>query len=141
MDDKPVTRKELLDALSDFATKAETLQAVADARAETLQAVADARAETLQAVADAKTEILERVAGIVQASQSAVLEKVAEMVRDAQTELLRAFLGYQENTDLRIRTVEAKVSNVDAGLSQRVNHVERRLWEIEKKLLLNPPAA
>jgi len=117
MDDQPVTRKELIEAL------------------------AANKEETLQAVAAAKTEILERVAEIVKASQIGVLEKVAEMVRDAQTELLRGFLGYQENTDLRIRTVEAKVSNVDTGLSQRVNHVERRLWEIEKKLLLNPPAA
>jgi hypothetical protein len=115
MDDKPVTRKELLEALSTVATKAE-LQ----------ESLAANKSEMLQAIEAAKTEIL---------------EKVAELVRDSQTELLKAFLSYQENNDLRVRTVEAKLSNVDTGLSQRVNNVERRLWEIEKKLLLNPPAA
>jgi hypothetical protein len=113
MDDQPVTQKEMLEAL-------------ASNKAETLQALEANKAETLQAVAAAKTEIL---------------EKVAELVRDSQTELLKAFLSYQENNDLRVRTVEAKLSNVDTGLSQRVSNVERRLWEIEKKLLLNPPAA
>jgi hypothetical protein len=119
MDDKPVTRKELLEALSTVATKAELREALAATKS-----------EMLQAIADAKTEIV-----------AEILEKVAELVRDSQTELLKAFLSYQENNDLRVRTVEAKLSNVDTGLSQRVNNVERRLWEIEKKLLLNPPAA
>jgi hypothetical protein len=67
-------------------------------------------------------------------------DKVVEMVRDAQTEILKAFLPYQESANIRFRAMEAKVSNVDAGLSERVAIVERRLWEIEKKLLLNPPA-
>jgi glycosyltransferase A (GT-A) superfamily protein (DUF2064 family) len=119
MDDKPVTRKELLEALSTVATKAE-LQ----------EALAANKSETLKAIADAKTEIVAEIRDIV-----------AESVRDSQTEILRAFLVYQDGNDLRVRTVEAKLSNVDTGLSQRVNNVERRLWEIEKKLLLNPPAA
>ncbi|HEV3197714.1 MAG TPA: hypothetical protein VGZ73_07390 [Bryobacteraceae bacterium] len=97
--------------------------------------------EMVEALAANKAEILERVGELVHNSQTEILEKVAELALDAQTEMLRGFLGYQENTDLRIRTMEAKVSNVDTGLSQRVNNVERRLWEIEKKLLLNPPAA
>jgi hypothetical protein len=70
-----------------------------------------------------------------------VREIVVEAVRDSQTELLRAFLTYQESTNVRMRTIEAKATNVDTGLSLRVENVEKRLWEIERKLLLNPPAA
>lgn len=40
-----------------------------------------------------------------------------------------------------MRTTEVKLSNVDTGLSERVAVVERRLRQIEAKLLLNPPPA
>jgi hypothetical protein len=115
MDDQPVTRKELLEALAAF--KTDILEAIAPLAT---------KAEMAQAMAANKAEIL---------------ETAHEFVRDAQTEILRGFHTYQQSADLRIRTVEAKMGNVDAGLSQRVDNVERRLWEIERKLLLNPPAA
>jgi cytidylate kinase len=116
MDDKPVTRKELTEALSVFATKAELREAIATAKTEII------------------AEVVAKVVGEMR-------DIVAEIVRDSQTKILRAFLTYQENNDLRLRTIEAKVANLDTGLSERVNNVERRLWEIEKRLLLNPPAA
>jgi len=70
-----------------------------------------------------------------------ILEGVQEAVRDAQTEILKAFFPFQENTDLRIRAVEVKLSNTDVGLTERMSVIERRLAEIEKKLFLNRPAA
>ncbi|HEY2018063.1 MAG TPA: hypothetical protein VGH38_31375, partial [Bryobacteraceae bacterium] len=64
-----------------------------------------------------------------------------ETVRDAQAEVLKAFPSYQEGANVRMRALEAKLSNVDSGLSERLAIVERRLWQIEAKLLIDPPAA
>ena len=54
-----------------------------------------------------------------------------------QTELLKAFLPYQEQTRLRDSALEARQSALEA----RANTVDVRLGEIEKRLFLNPPAA
>ena len=64
-------------------------------------------------------------------------ERLLERMRDMQTELLKAFLPYQEQTRLRDSALEARQSALEA----RANTVEVRLSEIEKKLFLNPPAA
>ena len=64
-------------------------------------------------------------------------ERLLERMRDMQTELLKAFLLYQEQKRLRDSALEARQSALEA----RANTVEVRLGEIEKRLFLNPPAA
>jgi hypothetical protein len=64
-------------------------------------------------------------------------ERLIEQMRDMQTELLKAFLPFREQTDLREQTLETRQNTLEA----RQSSIERRLSEIEKKLLLNPPAA
>jgi hypothetical protein len=74
------------------------------------------------------------------AKQKAELkEELIEAIRDAQTEILKAFFPFQEATEVRFRKMEADQSNSNYALNARVNIVERRLQEIEKKLLINPP--
>ena len=68
-------------------------------------------------------------------------ERMAELIRDAQTEILKAFFPFQESFSVRFRKLEADSSNTDAAMSQRMHVIESRLQEIEKKLLMNPPAA
>ena len=64
-------------------------------------------------------------------------ERLLERMRDMQTELLKAFLPYQEQARLRESAVETRQSVLEA----RAASVEHRLGEIEKRLFLNPPAA
>jgi hypothetical protein len=90
-----------------------------------------------EALANLKTDLRTDMADL----KAEILEGVQEAVRDAQTEILKAFFPFQENTDLRIRAVEVKLSNTDVGLTERMSVIERRLAEIEKKLFLNRPAA
>jgi hypothetical protein len=61
-------------------------------------------------------------------------ERLIERMRDMQTELLRGFEAHSSGTMFRVRKVEADHSNLDASISGRVEVLERRLFEIEKRL-------
>jgi hypothetical protein len=95
------------------------------------------RAEMVELFAAQRADILERLA----AQKQEILDGVQEQIRDSQTEILKAFLPFQEASNLRLRLVETNLSNTDAVLTARMAVLERRLQEIEKKLFLNPPAA
>ena len=124
MDSQPVTRAELLEALD---TQKKDL----------IEALVGQKQDLFEALAVQKQEILDVVHGQL-AAQS---ERTQEIVRDAQTEILKAFLPAHESNNIRLCKIEANLSNTDAGLSERMAVLERRLGEIEKRLLMNPPAA
>jgi FtsZ-binding cell division protein ZapB len=63
-------------------------------------------------------------------------DDLKETMRDSQTEILRAFYGYTQTTDAKLKETEAS----DIGLRQRLTAVEERLLEVEKRLNF-PPAA
>lgn len=67
----------------------------------------------------------------------AMESRLTERMRDMQTELLKAFLPFQQEAGLRHSAVEVRMN----GVEQRQAILENRLAEIEKRLLLNPPAA
>jgi hypothetical protein len=61
-------------------------------------------------------------------------DRLVERMRDMQTELLRGFAAHADGMTIRVRKVEADHSNLDAAASGRIEIVERRLLEIEKRL-------
>jgi hypothetical protein len=63
--------------------------------------------------------------------------RLVEKIRDSQTELLRGFEKFQTANFIRMRKLEANLSNLDTASSMRLENLEERLLEIEKKLLLN----
>jgi hypothetical protein len=67
--------------------------------------------------------------------------RLSEQMRDMQTEILKAFLPWQESWHTQFRKLEANMGNNVTSIEQRMGILERRLWEIEKRLLMNPPAA
>jgi len=67
--------------------------------------------------------------------------RLSEQLRDMQTELLKAFLPWQEQVRIQFRELEANTGNSVMAVKQRMDVMERRLGEIEKRLLMNPPAA
>jgi len=87
------------------------------------------RAEMLQRMDALRVEMLQRMD-----EHAASLE---ESIRDSQTEMLKAFISYQEGQQIRMRGFESK----DVEITERMAVLERRLQEIERRLLLNPPAA
>jgi len=70
-----------------------------------------------------------------------VEERLSEQLRDMQTVLLKAFLPWQEQVRIQFRELEANTGNSVLATKQRMDVMERRLGEIEKRLLMNPPAA
>ena|ERR1039458_975182 len=68
-------------------------------------------------------------------------DRLSERIRDSQTEILKAFLPWQESVHTQFRKLEANMGNNVTSIEQRMGIMERRLWEIEKRLLMNPPAA
>jgi hypothetical protein len=67
--------------------------------------------------------------------------QLQEQMRDMQTELLSAFLPWQESVHIKFEELKFNTRNSVESISERMGVLERRLQQIEKKLLLNPPAA
>jgi hypothetical protein len=87
-----------------------------------------------------RTEISD-TEGRLRTEISATESRLSEQMRDMQTELLKAFLPWQEQIRIQFRELEANTGNSVTAIKQRMEVMERRLSEIEKKLLLEPPAA
>ncbi len=71
----------------------------------------------------------------------ALEERLSEQMRDMQTELLKAFLPWQQDVKIQFCELEVNTGNSVTAVKERMNILERRLWEIEKRLLIDPPAA
>jgi hypothetical protein len=134
MDDQPVTRAVLLEALAAQGEQQnqQLAKALAAQKRELIEALA-----TKQELAAQKQEILDEVKVMIAEAG----DRTQEAIRDAQTEILKAFLPAQESNTIRFRKYETTLANTDAAITERMAVLERRLWEIEKKLLLHPPAA
>jgi tetrahydromethanopterin S-methyltransferase subunit G len=79
--------------------------------------------------------------GEVEERLGEVEERLSEQLRDMQTEILKAFLPWQEQVRIQFRELEANTGNSVFATKQRMEIMERRLGEIEKRLLMYPPAA
>ncbi len=82
--------------------------------------------QDLEARLDGKLDVMEIRIG----------EVVHEAVRDSETRILKAIFGYTETTTARQNGADAKLTE----MQERLKILERRLFEVEKRLSL-PPAA
>lgn len=71
---------------------------------------------------------------VTRADLTAQSERLIEVMRDMQTEILRAFEAFATGQTIRLRKLEADHSNLDSATSGRIEALERRLFEIEKRL-------
>jgi len=79
------------------------------------------------------------VLGLFECMKQELLSGVQDMLRSAQTEIMRTFLQFHEGSHVRIRALEAKFATNDAAVNERLSILERRLAEIEKRLMLELP--
>lgn len=80
-------------------------------------------------------ELEERLESKVDAKLQALKVEIMEAIRDAQTEVLRGFHGFQTGWTLRLRKIEADQSNLNTASTERLNNLEERVFVIEKTLL------
>ena len=96
-------------------------------------------AATKQDLENLKKELVERQDQLEQR----LMDRVQEVVRDAQTEILRGFAAYAQSNELRMRRVEAGMLNLhgdDDAMNQRLAKIESRMLEIEMKVMGGPQA-
>ena len=60
---------------------------------------------------------------------------IDERTRDMQTELLRGFAGFVDSVSIRFRKIEADVSNVDAGATQRLGEIEKQMADLTMRVI------
>ena len=68
-------------------------------------------------------------------------ERLSKQMRDMQTELLKALHHWQQDVRIQFREFEANAGNSLHAINEQMSIMERRVTEIEKRLLMNPPAA
>jgi methylphosphotriester-DNA--protein-cysteine methyltransferase len=86
----------------------------------------------LRAELDAlKTEFREQL----QETVTQIRDYIDERTRDMQTELLRGFAGFVDSVSIRFRKLEADLSNVDAGATQRLGQIERQMADLTMRVM------
>jgi hypothetical protein len=91
------------------------------------------REELRQEIIGLEGRLMERM-GLM---QTQIEEHTTGRTRDIETEVIRVFMEFQPRNESR----DGSLDKATAGLSERLGMVERRLFQIERKLLLEPPAA
>ena len=79
----------------------------------------------------AKNELL----AAIQQSEDRVLEKVSVLAHETETKLLTAFLRWQDNSNTKFQRLKADTGNATRELELRLENVEARLEEVEKRYL------
>ena len=82
-----------------------------------------------------KGELIQQIGEFIDARIRQSEEQFAGRLHDTETRLLKAFYQYQEHTDVRMRKMSADISNMDTASDLRLNNLERRVIEIERKFL------
>jgi hypothetical protein len=62
-------------------------------------------------------------------------EYIDERTHDAETRIVRAFGAYQESAGVRMRKIEADVSNIDASTTQQLDAMQSKLLDLETRII------
>jgi len=87
--------------------------------------------EELQGV---KNELLAAIQE-VRAEQKESEARILRVVHDSETKLLTAFLRWQDNSNTKFQRLKADTGNATRELELRLENVEARLEEVEKRYL------
>lgn len=80
-------------------------------------------------------QISETIGEMMEARFREIDQRFTERLHDTETKLLKAFFQYQEHTDVRMRKMSADISNMDTASDLRLNNLEHRVVELERKWL------
>jgi hypothetical protein len=64
-----------------------------------------------------------------------IREYVDERWHDAETRIVRAFGAYQECAGVRMRKIEADVSNINSSTTQQLDVLQSKLLDLETRII------
>ena len=73
----------------------------------------------------------ERMLGL----ENRLREYIDERTHDSETRIVRAFGAYQESSSVRMRKIEADVSNINSSTSQQLDAVQSKLLDLETRII------
>jgi hypothetical protein len=88
--------------------------------------------ELLAAIQQSEDRVLQKVSVLV---HEVVQKVVHEVVHDTETKLLTAFFRWQENSNIKFQRLKADTGNATREIELRLENVEARLEEVEKRYL------
>jgi molybdopterin-guanine dinucleotide biosynthesis protein A len=62
--------------------------------------------------------------------------EILEALHETETKLLSAFFQYQEHSSFRFQKITADVSNINASSDLRINNLEQRVVQLEKRIMM-----
>ena len=62
--------------------------------------------------------------------------EILEALRETETKLVGAFFQYQEHSSFRFQKITADVSNINASSDLRINNLEQRVIQLEKRAMM-----
>ena len=65
----------------------------------------------------------------------ALREYIDERTHDSETRIVRAFGAYQESAGVRMRKIEADVSNINASTTQQLDAMQSKLLDLETRII------
>ncbi len=93
------------------------------------------KAELKAELADLSTELKTELKAELADLSKQLKEYIDERTFDAETRLLRGYERYGQTTNLRMRKLEADVSNIDTASTERLAVVEQRLTDLEIRMM------
>jgi hypothetical protein len=91
--------------------------------------------ELLAALQGGRAEQKESEARMLREMTQAVHQAVYPVVHDFETTMLTAFLRWQDNSKTKFQRIEADTGNATREIELRLENVEARLEEVEKRYL------
>jgi len=141
----PATKADLTAVEQRLDAKIDAVEQRLDAKIDAVGQRLDTKIDAVEKRLDTKIDAVDKQVRDTEERLSEKLrdteERLSEQMRDMQTELLKAFLPWQEQIRTQCREHEAHTEISITAIRSRVEILERRLFEIEKRLLMNPPAA
>lgn len=62
-------------------------------------------------------------------------EYIDERTHDSETRIVRAFGAYQESAGVRMRKIEADVSNINSSTTQQLDAMQSKLLDLETRII------
>ena len=86
-------------------------------------------------VTESETRLLEAMGKLVYESETRLLEAMGKLVYESETRLLKAFYGFAESNRREI----SDLTRSDSSLRERLDTIENRVLQIEKRLNFPQP--